>query len=348
MDTQVRLQTLFAKYLKRSCTPEEVEELIALMQNPEATEGLKGPMLALWHRAQGDRQEYPVDWDKMYSAVSKTEDDLQSIHRRRNNRQPVIGLSLTWNRVAAVFILITVISAAYWGLTQKGNTRAGKQPAGLASADRPSMLNKKQILHLPDGSTVILNADSKLDYPAAFAGKTREVYLSGEAYFDIVHAPGKPFLVHTGKITTRVLGTAFDIKAYPAEETIEVTVTHGKVQVLKENRELGLLTDNQQIHLSRLSEDYSLKEVDVKPIISWKPEEVRFDDMTMLDAATRIGQRFNVSVEFVNPAIKGCRVTATFYEDDMLNEIMTVICGVSQSNFTILNNKVIIDGKGCN
>ena len=71
-------------------------------------------------------------------------------------------------------------------------------------------------------------------------------------------------------------------------------------------------------------------------------------DITMEEAARRIGQRFGVVVSFVNPVVKDCRVTATFYQEDDLDEIMTVICGVSQSNFVIQEDKIVIDGKGCN
>lgn len=260
----------------------------------------------------------------------------------------VIGLSFTWGRVAAIFGVILLVAGAYWGLSKKDRSGRQAEPE-LAAADKSSPLNKKEIIHLPDGSTVIMNADSKLDYPAVFAGKTREVYLSGEGFFEIVHLPGKPFLVHTGKVRTRVLGTAFDIKAYPADEAIEVTVTQGKVQVLKGNRELVLLLDNQQLRFTKKSEDIRLRQIaDIKSVIAWKPEEIRFDDISLLEAASRIGERFNMKVEFVNPAVKDCRITATFYGDDMLNEMMTVICGVSQSNFTIFDNKIIIDGKGCN
>jgi transmembrane sensor len=88
--------------------------------------------------------------------------------------------------------------------------------------------------------------------------------------------------------------------------------------------------------------------VNVQPVMAWKPEEVSFDDITMEEAARRIGQRFNVTVSFVNPVVKDCRVTATFYLEDDLDEIMTVICGVSQSNFVIKGNTIVIDGKGCN
>lgn len=255
-----------------------------------------------------------------------------------------------WSRAAAVLLLLMMISAAYWALT--GNGRKSRRQRAVVAAkgvgDILSALDKKQIIHLPDGSIVILNADSRLDYPDAFTGKYRDVYLTGEGYFDVVHHAWMPFLVHTGKITTRVLGTSFNIKAYPADEAIEVTVTTGKVQVEEENKNMAALTAEQQISFSKTTAEYVQKRVDIKKVTAWKPEEVRLDDVTMEEAAIKIEERFKIFVEFANPAIKSCHVTTTFYEDDLLSEVMTVICGASQSNFAIHDNTVIIDGKGCN
>jgi transmembrane sensor len=343
MDTGSRLTSLFSKYLQRRCTPEEVAELVGLLQQAEATEDLTRPMQALWQQVKEERVEHEVDWDKMYGIIRNTEEDLMTLNQRRNSHTRRI-----WFRLAAASVLVLLALSAWWGLTaNRRQAPAVTQTLGANGSAHPS-LNKKQIIHLPDGSTVILNNNSKLDYPAAFTGRTREVYLAGEGYFEIIRQSNKPFLVHTGKITTRVLGTAFNIKAYPAEGAIEVTVTHGKVQVFREDRSVGLLTADQQISFSTGTEQVAQKKVDTRPVVAWKPAEINFDDITMQEAARRIGDRFKMNVGFTNPAIKNCRVTATFYEDDLLNEIMTVICGVSQSNFTIQNNKIIIDGKGCN
>jgi ferric-dicitrate binding protein FerR (iron transport regulator) len=230
---------------------------------------------------------------------------------------------------------------------QRSVVTAPVAAATTKAAGHVAAEDKKRVVHLPDGSTVLLNRHSTLDYPPDIAGG-REVTLSGEAYFDIVHRTGQPFLVHTGKIVTKVLGTAFNVKAYPGERAIEVTVDHGKVQVLKGRSSIGLLTDNQQMRYNNDTEGYISKDVNIKPVMAWKPAEVVFDDITMEEAARRIGQRFNVTVSFVNSAVKDCRVTATFYLEDDLDQIMTVICGVSQSNFVIKGNTIVIDGKGCN
>lgn len=255
-----------------------------------------------------------------------------------------------WPKVVAVLVLLMMTSAVYWALTGNGR-RSRHQRAEAATKEVDgilSTLNKKQVIHLPDGSTVILNADSRLDYPASFAGKYREVFLTGEAYFDVARHARMPFLVHTGMISTRVLGTAFNVKAYPSDEAIEITVTTGKVQVERADKNMGLLTADEQISFYKKTEAYVQKKVDPKLVTAWKPEEIRLDDITMEEAATRIGKQYKVLIEFANPAIKACHVTATLYGDDLLNEVMTVICAVSQTNFTIHDNTVVIDGKGCN
>jgi ferric-dicitrate binding protein FerR (iron transport regulator) len=340
MDQSSRLNFLFEKWLRRHCSPEELEELVLLLQQDPIPGSLHERLSVLWEKVKEENAEHPVDWEAMYQRVIHSEEELPVIGRRSH---------LVWLKVAAA-VLILFAGTLGWRYLSGRSAAPEKTDTTESLAlqkDKPSPVNKKQTIHLPDGSTAILNADSHLDYPSAFTGRTREIYLSGEAYFDIKHDPSKPFLVHTGKIVTRVLGTAFDIRAYPGDETIKVTVTRGKVQVLKENKSLGLITANQQISFSKTTEKAIQKTVDSKALVAWKPEEIAFNDISMLDAAKKIEERFNVQVEFANPLIKNCRVTATFSEDDMLDEMLTVICGVTKSEYTIQKNKIIINGKGC-
>jgi len=371
MDPSLRLKELFQKYLERDIRPAEVQELVLLLGLADAEAALSGPMLALWEELKVRPVEYPVDWERMYRQVSQVEEDLSTLNRRRGGLLRGKGgvlREMGWHRLGWVavagFFLLMAATAAYWSLnigTRKSMmTTAGvadkpmATPVTLAGSEpgagsRGETTEKKKVMHLPDGSTVLLNKHSTLEYTAAGSSTgAREVTLSGEAYFDIVRRPNQPFLVHTGKIVTRVLGTAFNVKAYPAEDSIEVTVDHGKVQVLKGRTSMGMLTDNQQILYHKGTEGYTAQKVNVQPVIAWKPAEISFDDITMQEAARQIGQRFNVVVTFANPVVKGCRVTATFYQEDELDEIMTVICGVSQSGFVINGNKIVIDGKGCN
>jgi len=331
MDHPNRLQWLFDRYLAGACSAQEVEELVILLNQEGADHLLTGQMQAVWDRIHTDHPTYPVDWDKMLGEITQSE-DLRSL------RVPWFK----WVAAAAVLFLLMGVGAYWYANRSPVPSRA------TARADTHTyMPPKTQTLHLPDGSTVVLNVGSKLDYPTAFTGNTREVYLNGEGYFDVHHLPTHPFLVHTGKITTRVLGTTFNIKAYPNEATIEVTVTTGKVQVLKDHKSLGLVTSNQQIRFSKITEDFRENRVNTAPIIAWKPEEIFMDDITMKEAAAIIEHRFGMSVTFKNQSLTSCRVTATFSSGDSLDEFMTVLCGINKTNYTVRDHTIIIDGEGC-
>jgi ferric-dicitrate binding protein FerR (iron transport regulator) len=334
-----RLRFLFDKYLQKRCSPEELEELLLLLHEDHARDSLDSRLKELWGEIHAEDISNPVDWATMYQTVIHAEERLPLF---RTSRTPTVL------KIAALLIL-TIGLFDYWYAYRFARAEKKNEPISRVEEKKNNYPeSKKQILHLPDGSTVILNSGSQLHYPSAFRGRTREVYLSGEAYFDILHDQGKPFLVHTGKITTRVLGTAFDIKAYPGDESIKVTVTRGKVQVLRENKSLGMITANQQISYSKITEISEEKTVNSKILIAWKPEEINFNDVTMLEIAQKMEHRFGTVITFANPKLRDCRVTASFSDDDLLEEVLTVICGVSKSHFTIQGNKVIIDGKGCN
>lgn len=324
--------------------PAEVAELVALLERADAVEVLTEPMRRLWEELKGDETEYPVDWERMYARIGQVEDDLSVLRRRKPDRR--IG----WKTGAAACVVLIIGGIMFW---QMNTGRVVRQPVVSApvvaapAAGRDGVMGKR-VIHLSDGSTVFLNRNSRLDYPKGFGDRLREVTLTGEAYFDVTHFSSQPFLVHTGKLTTRVLGTAFNIRAYPGDKAIAITVTSGKVQVSNESKPVGLLTANQQMRYELASEAIVRQKVDVGPLVAWRPSEVRFDDITMEEAARRVGSWFGVKISFLRPALKDCRVTASFYREDELDEIMTVLCGVNQMSYTIHDKDILVDGRGCN
>ena len=344
--TSQRLRELFDRYLRRDLPPAEVEELVSLLGQVDAEEALSGPMRRVWEELRSSQVEYAVDWDRMYRRVSRAGEG-----RWRGGLSRVMG----WRVAAAVFLGLAGMMA-YWSLAYRRAVAAGVSGGAAAVVVKKDSVMKdgamswqtgdnKKVIHLPDGSMVILNEHSLLEYRATGA---REVVLNGEAYFDLVHRPDQAFLVRTGKVVTRVLGTAFNVKAYAAEKSIEVTVDHGKVQVLRDGANLGMLSDKQQMRFDAGTEVYHAEKVSLRTVMAWKPAEISFDDVTMGEVARRIGERFKVGFEFANPGLRDCRITATFYMEDDLDQIMTVICGVNQSRFVISAGIVRMDGKGCN
>ncbi len=343
MSDAMRLQLLFARYLQRSCSPQEVEELVNLLKQADAEETLSESMQSVWEELKNNSaKEYEVDWSRIYNTVTQA------------GEYPAFSKSnpkIRWWKYAMAASIISIIIFSLYQLTVPDS--AGKKTAKETGAvsgrlAEANMVRNKQTIHLPDGSTVILNTGSKLNYPSSFTNNRRDVYLYGEGFFDIRHDPGNPFYVHSGKLSVKVLGTAFNVKTDVGEEKIEVTVTRGKVQVLNKNKSVGIITASEQLSFDGAREVVVTKVVDTIPVIAWKPVEIYFNDITLEEAAQRIEKRFGKPVEFENASAKNCRVTATFSEGDLLEEILTVICAVSKTDYIIETNKIIINGKGCN
>jgi len=298
-------------------------------------------MQVLWESLKNEDVQNNVDWDKMYSTIVKNQEDADRIIHRSTvkNRNYYLTVALS-----SIFI---IGAAVFWIMNHQSYRKKPEIPQSDVSSGK-RLGNTHQTIHLPDGSTVVLNTGSTLNYPSAFSNGRRDVYLSGEGYFDIKHNPSQPFYVHTGSLLVKVLGTVFNIRSYPEQDDIQVTVTSGKVQVLKENKTLGILTASQQISFANSSEIVLITNVDTLAVTAWRPSELHFNDITMDEVAQKLRQRFNIVIEFANREISECRVTATFSENDTVEEVLDVICAVSKANYSFNNNKIVIDGKGCN
>ncbi len=249
-----------------------------------------------------------------------------------------ISRRVLWLRVASVAAVLAIFFVAYLMWPAKS--------AQLITLNVGT--GEKHQIALTDGSKIWINSASQLKYPAAFSGKTREVYLSGEAYFDIQHDATKPFIIHTGKVVTTVLGTAFNIKEDEVTHTVVVTVTRGKVSVANGSEQLGVITPNQQISFNMVSLEHSRQNVDANQAVAWQ-DDIHFDDITFADAAAQLQQRFGVKISFANENVKNCRFTGTALKGEKLDRILKVICAFNNAAYkTRSDGSVIIDGPGCN
>ncbi|MCI9843576.1 FecR family protein [Flavobacterium pectinovorum] len=207
----------------------------------------------------------------------------------------------------------------------------------------------KQLIHLPDGSTVLLNNKSSLTYNQdSFNKKTREVILTGEAYFDIKRNEEKTFIVHTGKVETKVLGTAFNIDARNSSQNIEVTVTRGKVQVGNAQKIYGIITPNEQIKVNKKTLDFEQKKISADLVTQWKSNYLILDDINIKEAASLISKKYNVQILLSNEKINNCRITASFLNDEDLEHVLKVVCSVIETEYRYTaKGSILLEGKGC-
>jgi transmembrane sensor len=213
-----------------------------------------------------------------------------------------------------------------------------EEPAVSVITPEPNGVNN--LVQLPDGSTVILGVDSKIDYPSSFEGeKRRVVYLTGQGYFDIKHNPSKPFVVHTGKLQIKVLGTAFNIRAVAGESSISVTVTRGSVQVSNGTKTFSVLRAKEQL-IYDIARDEAMQEaVNTDKVMAWTERDLYFDDVTVLTAAELLQDRFGVTIAIRDEHLASQRFTTTFGKDENLESILSSITAFTGAVYEINSDK---------
>lgn len=208
--------------------------------------------------------------------------------------------------------------------------------------------NEHRLIRLPDGSTVIVGAGSKFNYPSSFDGlDKREVYLEGQAYFDVKRNTEKPFIIHTGKVKTTVLGTAFNIKAWPSEKNIIITVSRGKVKVDDQFRTLGIITPDQQITYDKEKINTVQKNVNALEFLSWKEQDLLLDNVTLAEAAELLTDRYKVNVAVEGGQISAKRFTTNLLKNESLEQVLKSICEFNDAIYIYDRdaNSVIIRGR---
>jgi len=242
-------------------------------------------------------------------------------------------------RLAACFILIFFAGyLSYWYRKQPLQEQPVIERMGYRELAVPK--GRKAKITLVDGTVIQVNSDSRISYPLAFEGHQREVYLSGEAYFTVAKDPSKPFVLHTANTNTRVLGTVFNIKAYPEEKVTTLTVEEGKVQFsLKSDTNKHLiLTANQQGILEK-ERVLAMRKTDAARHIAWKDSELILENQSLKDITPLLSRWYGVKVTVKNRKIANERFTGT-YRKASLSSVANDISQALHCNYQINNDSL--------
>jgi ferric-dicitrate binding protein FerR (iron transport regulator) len=197
-------------------------------------------------------------------------------------------------------------------------------------------------LLLPDSTQVWLNAASTLEYPKQFEKDKRVVSLSGEAWFDVKHANKQPFIIRTGKVSTRVLGTAFNIKAYPGRENITVSVSRGKVQVNYEEKEVAVLTKGQQVKVDNTGNHVVEKKTIVTEAAAWQQGNLVYDDESLGDIIADLERIYDVTIRVKNEALVHEHITTSFRREIGIDKALEVLSNLTDTRVTQVNNMYVM------
>ena len=208
----------------------------------------------------------------------------------------------------------------------------------------------KSLVTLPDSSTVLLNGASTLKVPSRFDSGVRELFLSGEGYFDIRHHEDWPMIVHTSKgIVIKVLGTTFDLSAYDNDENIKLTLVEGKVvvkevktgseHVIRPNQEFQVAAKAETVPSSQLNP--IIKKADVQKNTAWVKGRLVFDNTPMPEIIKQLERWYGVHVHVADPDIMDYRLTATFTTESV-TRILDLIRFSSMLQYSINGTEVYI------
>ena len=236
----------------------------------------------------------------------------------RANRSKWIVVSAVAAILLVALILVSVFDNNNTGQFQAENSTEVITPSG-----------EKASLILPDGTCVVLNSGSKLSYPKEFNGAAREVELHGEAFFEVSADKAKPFIVKTSGLNVRVLGTAFNLEAFPGTGEVNTTLVHGKVLLEKVSGDkimpLAEMSPFEHAVYKTDKEEISIqREKNIDQYIAWKDGKLVFLNASIEEVAKKLELWYNVSVRIESEELKQAHFTCTF-TNETIDQVLNLL-----------------------
>lgn len=282
------------------------------VQDPELDQELD----ALWSESLAYQSAYEPDVDKGFSRLKRR---MESEHAPEVKTVPLKTKPRRWIGIAAT-IALAVAFGVYWLATPGDHTDTLVFTTTAAEQIQVS---------LPDESVVYLNEHSYLSYTQK--EDQRVVALTGEAYFEVTRNPDQPFVIHSNNVRTTVLGTAFNLRAYPDEPTVEVEVSEGLVRMEEPNaikkielqpNQRGVFSTESRSLLKRASPELNAQ--------GWRHQRMVFRDAPLQDALTEIGRYYKVEFRLNNRELRDCALSTEIKADPLPDflEVLEIIYGL--------------------
>ncbi len=345
-----RIWTLVSRKLSGEATASELTELSDLINSDANTKLYLQAIEEFWkilperdedfleatyhlHVRRLKEKGFDLEKDKEIDESQALYFDYQDRLSRKSGRK---------NFVIA-FSVLAVFAFLFFIFYNSGNTTPSATNAGIAQSEVSTQIGARSKIQLPDGTSVWLNGGSKLVYDSLHFGENmREVTLTGEAYFDVVENKDRPFIIHANKINIRVLGTAFNVKAYPGEKNTETSLIRGSIEVTMQDRQDKimmkpndkLIVSNEELpqekgspiipkgativadptfismrHLTLASDENTIIET------AWVDNKLVFDKETFQEVALKMERWYGVTIHIEDDKLKLQFLTGTFEKE---------------------------------
>lgn len=324
--------SLIAKYLANQVTPHEVTELHEWRNALPENEKLFTELSAEWDLVNKDFSEKNIipDKEKIWNKIQKQIQPLVI----RYPKSFVIRVA----SIAATIALVVGLSISFLL-----NDRVIEMPTLTSTFIAPQ--GQKSQLVLADGTKVWLNSGTSLTYTNNFGAKDRRVTLKGEAFFDVTKNKALKFVVSTGKIDVVVHGTAFNVKSYPADTDISVSLLHGKVDVVSSENEksIAILAPGQKVVISKSDMNSATEACDADLEGIWRLERLKFEGASINEVTEKLSKWYGVNIAVTNTnKFNKYWFTVT---SESLTDILKSMNSLHPISYSIKGNNILINSR---
>ncbi|WP_353484432.1 FecR domain-containing protein [Haliscomenobacter sp.] len=346
-------EDLIGKYLSGELTPAEQGDLMSWVDSSPENQAVFEEMIQLWSLTDEQAEyDFPVKLSNAWAVLDQRIDNSTTVGTQPSTAKPSLQVvhnqptirNLNWVGSAAAAIAVLVFAA--WWIFGREIT-----PQSMAVS---TTLNESRSITLPDSSKVVLNENSNLSY--SYAGKNREVQLVGEAFFEVSKNPQHPFIIHTGEVQTKVLGTSFNVRAYPDEEKIKVSVKTGTVEVSTTStnpnkaKPLILLPGKTGIYNNQDATLEKALDVATEDVDTWKQGILVFESGIRLSEVIPTIEKFYDITISTDLKILNCTITRVRFTHEMPKDtaLSLITLPISAKFNKDKDGTYQISGKGCN
>ena len=333
MTDEAFVRDLVIKYINRSCTKEELSCFLDMVkQNPESF-----PELDASVREQWEKEPLETIDDDAYAIYRQ--EALRLIRKSRKGRK-FSKRQVPFGRAAAVAASLAVlISGGYFIISDMIGNRVEKQLATYEHiVAAPGQIRE---ITLPDGTEVTLNVASSLKYNARYGKESREVWLDGEAFFDVESNEECPFSIHSGMLDVNVTGTSFNVCSYPDDHRTSVTVKSGKVGVVYGDDDIRMsLNPDEEIVIDKADGSVARNTVKTKDALAWLKGDLVFRQNTLPEAVRILQRYYSCNIE-LRDSTSRVRLSGT-HDNRSVESVLESICFSAGLQYTQQDGRYII------
>ena len=331
-----RFFELISRKLSGEATSEELSEIEEILASDPAAAARFKMLSQFWNQHDaGDELIVEEAFEKLLPKLDIPDATTQK--SRRSNKNFLLSVA-----AAASVVLITGSLV----FLKRNFNRDAIANHRLALLEKKNTKGVKSFITLADGTKIWLNADTKIQYPRNFSGNTREVYLSGEAFFDVAKNPARPFIIHLENGTVKVLGTSFNIRAYNNEKTIEASVATGRVAFIPKfapgnKQDTIFLTGDKKLRYLLTKKQVIVEPTTSREDMAWIGGKLVFKAMTFDEISLELERNFGKKIIFLSDSAKAFRLTGSF-QNNSLDEILFYLSKSTEFNYKINDEEVMI------